>query len=152
MADQNHQKKAETPGMGSRGVTRPMAEKEMKKGKDDGEDNGMDRMKMLHMHHKQTLWIYWLLILLGAWLVVSPFSFDYGKDIMQPSGGRSVWLSDAMRVQIMQWSDIICGLLLMFFGWRSLTPNRPISLWIACFVGIWLNFAPVILGTQCLYL
>ena len=139
-------------GMGGRGVTRPMAEKQVKGHSHDNEDQensgdhggGMDRKKMLHMHHKQTLWIYWLLIMLGAWLVISPLTFDYSKDIVQASGGRSIWLSDSMRVLIMKWSDIISGLLLMIFGWRSLTPNRPISLWIACFIGIWLNFAPVI--------
>jgi hypothetical protein len=26
----------------------------------------------------------------------------------------------------------------------SLTPNRPVSLWICCFVGVWLTFAPVL--------
>ncbi|MEE2772525.1 MAG: vitamin K epoxide reductase, partial [Bacteroidota bacterium] len=134
----------ENGGMASRGVTRPMAEKEVTgHSHDHGDDKGgMDRMKMLYMHHKQTLWIYWMLIILGAWLVISPFTFDYGKDIVQPSGGRSLWISDSMRVLVMKWSDIISGLLLMFFGWRSLTPNRPVSLWIACFIGIWLNLAP----------
>jgi hypothetical protein len=128
-------------GMASRGVSRPMSNHNSK---DKDKDGGMDRMKMLHMHHKQTLWIYWTIILLGIWMLSSPFTFDYGKNIVQPSGGRSIWLTDAMRVSFMEWSDIISGLLLVFFGWRSLTPNRPISLWIACFVGIWLNFAPVI--------
>ncbi len=144
---ENSEKNAEGPGMGSRGVTRPMAEKEMKAQNQDHGGGMMDkkqRMQMLKMHHKQTLWVYWLIILLGFWLVIAPLTFDYGNNIAQPSGGRSLWLSDAMRVNIMYWNDIICGLLLMIFGWRSLTPNRPISLWAACFIGIWLNFAPVI--------
>lgn len=141
----DHDGENHSSGMASRGVTRPMAEKEVKgHSHDDGDNGGMDRMKMLHMHHKQTLWVYWMLIILGAWLVISPFTFDYGKEIVQPSGGRDLWISDSMRVLVMKWSDIISGLLLMFFGWRSLTPNRPISLWIACFIGIWLNFAPVV--------
>lgn len=141
------EKGMEEPGMGSRGVSRPMAEKEVKNQGHDHGGGGMDkeqRMQMLKMHHKQTLWVYWLIILLGFWLVIAPLTFDYGSNIAQPSGGRSIWLSDMMRVNIMYWNDIICGLLLMIFGWRSLTPNRPISMWIACFVGIWLNFAPVI--------
>ncbi|MEX0968457.1 MAG: vitamin K epoxide reductase family protein [Bacteroidia bacterium] len=126
-------------GMDKRGVTRPMM------GHDSHGDKGsMDRMKMLHMHHKQTLWVYWAIILLGVWLVLSPLTFSYGKDVVQPPGGRLLWLSDDMRIALMEWSDIICGLLLIFFGWRSLTPNRPITLWIACFIGIWLNFAPLL--------
>jgi uncharacterized membrane protein len=44
----------------------------------------------------------------------------------------------------MTFSDLVCGVLLLAFGWRSLTPNRPISLWLCCFVGVWLTFAPVV--------
>jgi len=43
----------------------------------------------------------------------------------------------------MTWSDVISGFLLVVFGWRMLTPNRPISGWICCFVGIWMTFAPL---------
>ncbi len=134
--------------MEKRGVSRPGAEKETKKHQKKMMQNGeMDtekRREMLHMHHMQTLWIYWMLVILGVWLVLSPLTFDYGKNIVMPSGGRSIWLSDAGRIAAMKWSDIISGIILIFFGWRSLLPNRPISLWIACFTGIWITFAPVI--------
>ncbi|MGA9326943.1 MAG: vitamin K epoxide reductase family protein [Salegentibacter sp.] len=125
-------------GVTSRGVTRPQMDS------DQNDHQEMDRMKMLRKHHKKTLWVYWMIVMLGIWLILSPLTFDYGKDIVAPSGGRSIWLSDAMRVSFMQWSDIISGILLIFFGWRSLTPNRPVSMWIACFIGIWLNLAPII--------
>ncbi len=123
-------------GMGKRGVSRPMSH-------DDGHHK-MDREKMLHSHHEQTLWIYWTIILLGFWLLVSPLTFSYGKNIVQPSGGRELWLNDDMRVLLMQISDMLSGFLLIMLGWRSLRPNRPVSLWIACFIGIWLNMAPII--------
>jgi uncharacterized membrane protein len=103
-----------------------------------------DRRQMLHMHHRQTLWVYWLVVMLGFWVLLSPLTFDYGKNPVLPSGGRSVWLSLDARVLAMEWSDILSGLLLIFFGWRSLTPNRPISLWLCCFVGVWLSMAPLI--------
>ena len=103
-----------------------------------------DRLEMLKMHHQQTLWIYWTLILLGVWVVLSPVTFGYDKALVEPSGGRQVWLPLEARVQAMIWSDMMSGLALIFFGWRSLTPNRPISLWICCFVGIWLNTAPLL--------
>jgi hypothetical protein len=96
------------------------------------------------MHHKKTLWIYWTIIILGIWMLMMPATFDYGKNIVTPAGDRSVWLTDAMRVKFMTWSDIISGFGLIVFGWRGLTPNRPVSLWICCFIGIWLNLAPVI--------
>jgi uncharacterized membrane protein len=41
-------------------------------------------------------------------------------------------------------SDLCSGLLLLIFGWRALKPNRPVSLWICCFIGIWITFAPVL--------
>jgi hypothetical protein len=146
--DQNKQNGG---GMGKRGVTRP--EMSMEKGhqQDDkkGHDSGMmmgndQRKEMLHMHHMQTLWIYWTLVMLGIWMVASPLTFDYGKNVVEPSGGRDVWLSMGGRIAAMQWSDIISGLLLIFFGWRSLTPNRPYSVWICCFIGIWISMAPLI--------
>lgn len=156
-AEEAHAK--ESSGMGSRGVTRPMSEMKMKGDSQkhdsphqhhhhqDGGHHGMSmeqRREMLHMHHMQTLWIYWTIILLGVWMVVSPLTFDYGKNPVQPGGGREVWLPLAERITAMKWSDIISGALLILFGWRSLSPNRPYSMWICCFVGIWISMAPLI--------
>ena len=101
-------------------------------------------MEMLRLHHEQTLWVYWLLILLGFWLVLNPLTFSYSQGTVEPSGGRDVWLTLGDRAAVMTWSDILSGLVLVVFGWRSLRPNRPVSLWICCFVGIWLTMAPVV--------
>ncbi|MEK6480443.1 vitamin K epoxide reductase family protein [Catalinimonas sp. 4WD22] len=139
-------------GMGSRGVVRPMDMHQNNNNHQNHEDGDhehhkMDqeqRLQMLHMHHQQTLWIYWMLVLLGFWLVLSPLTFSYGSGTVEPSGGREVWLSLSQRITVLKWSDIISGLLLIFFGWRSLTPNRPVSLWLCCFIGVWLNIAPVL--------
>ncbi len=153
-----HQKKHQHGGMGQRGVTRPMSEHHSMKeqggkgGHQEGQGHEMhdhtmskdQRMQMLHMHHMQTLWIYWLLVILGVWLVLSPLTFSYAKATVAPSGGREVWLTLQQRISFMTWSDIISGLLLIFFGWRTLTPNRPVSLWICCFIGIWLSLAPLL--------
>lgn len=125
--------------MGNRGVARPMQH--------DGDGKMMsmdDRMQMLNMHHQQTLWVYWMIIILGVWTILSPLTFSYNVSIVAPSGGRSLWLSDAQRVAYMKWSDVISGALLVVFGIRSLLPNRPISLWICCFIGVWMSIAPVL--------
>ncbi len=149
----------EQGGMGMRGVTRIMAEMEMMKGSSQHKDEekkqdhqhhdshkmGHDqRLEMLHMHHMQTLWVYWMLIILGIWMILSPLTFSYAKSTVDPSGGRDLWLTLEQRISFMTWSDIISGILLIFFGWRSLTPNRPVSIWLACFVGIWISMAPLI--------
>jgi uncharacterized membrane protein len=84
-------------------------------------------------------------------MIVSPWTLGHQNAELwvDPSGGRGAWFSDqthtALRAQLMVWSDIIAGLALLVFGWRSLTPNRPISLWAACGVGVWLTLAPVVL-------
>lgn len=155
--------------MGSRGVTRPMAEMEMQNnhsssghashsasGEASGHDHHMsheDRLSMLKMHHRQTLWVYWTLPLLGIWMLVAPWTFGYlNEDLwVDPSGGRGPWFADSpdaelseLRAWLMTISDSVCGLLLMIFGWRSLTPNRPISLWACCFVGVWMTLAPTL--------
>ncbi len=123
------------PDMQNRGVTRP----EMKK-----ENGGMDKFEMLVTHHHKTQWIYFTIVLLGFWMVFFPLTFDYMIGTTSPPAGREVWLSLEARAAILKWSDIFSGLLLIVLGFRALKPNRPLELWIACFIGIWLNAAPLI--------
>jgi uncharacterized membrane protein len=127
--------------MGERGVTRmahgdhPMSE--------------ADREHMRAEHHKKTLWVWWTLVLLGLWMVVAPLTLDYGRSPAVPPGpggvgARELPLSLETRVAAMYWSDLLSGVLLVIFGWRTLTPGRPVSKWLACFVGVWLQFAPLV--------
>lgn len=126
--------------MAKRGVTRPQMEMES----GHHEMNSDERRQMNVVHHRQTLWVWWTVILLGVWMVAAPATFGYGADPAGPAGGLTAPLSLKARVQGMIWSDVISGLLLVILGWRALTPGRPKSQWAACFVGIWLNFAPLI--------
>ena len=103
-----------------------------------------ERQRMAMTHHTQTLWIYWLLVILGLWMTLSPLTFAYDISFTQPAGGRTLWLTNNQRILYSKWSDIVSGLLLLFFGFRSLTMNRPISRWICCFIGVWLNIAPIL--------
>lgn len=144
--------------MGLRGVTRPMAEQEARGGHKEQVDHGHgghhmgreDRLAMLRGHHENTLWVPWTVLLLGLWVLAAPVTFGYfNPDLwVDPSGGRGAWLSDRPHTELRAWlmtgSDVISGLLLLVFGWRTLTPDRPISWWICCLVGVWLTFAPVL--------
>ncbi|MEZ6133182.1 MAG: vitamin K epoxide reductase family protein [Planctomycetaceae bacterium] len=109
------------------------------------------RLKMLRQHHQKTLWIYWTLVVLGLWTAVAPMTFGYlNPDIwVDPAGGRGVWFSDQthtrLRAILMTVSDVASGIALTLFGWRTLTPNRPKSLWACCGIGLWLTMAPVLL-------
>ncbi len=138
-------------GMGKRGVTRPMAMHGKGDGKmEHGEPYSDARYKMLRMHHKQTLWVYWCLIGLGVWMLAAPFSLGYLNPMnwVDPSGGRGVWFGDGLHTELRAWlmtaNDLLAGVLLIFFGWRALKPDRPMSLWGACFVGAAINVAPVL--------
>jgi hypothetical protein len=117
----------------------------------DGRDQRDDEESSLERHHRLTIWIPWTVALIGVWMVTAPFTFGHLTEALwtQPSGGRGVWFSDAthdeLRAQLITWSDVVSGVLLIGLGWRMLKPDRPIAWWSACFVGIWLVFAPVVL-------
>lgn len=104
----------------------------------------MNRLFMMNHHHEQTLWIYWSLIMLGFWLIMTPLTFNYDIGVVSPSGGREVWLDLPTRIACMKNSDMISGFLLTLLGFRSLKANHPVSLWISCFIGVWLSFAPIL--------
>ena len=52
-------------GMVERGVTRPMARRHLTE-----HGGGMDRDEMLEQHHKAPLWVWWTVMLLGAWVLM----------------------------------------------------------------------------------
>lgn len=102
-------------------------------------------MKKMHSTHQaQYLWVYWMIVILGIWMVFSPLSFDYAKSNANPAGDREIWLSLNNRILACQLSDLIGGCLLTILGSRSLRSNRPFSLWACCFIGIWISFSPLI--------
>ncbi len=45
----------------------------------------------------------------------------------------------------MAWSNVLSGLALAVLGWRMLRRGRPVAWWLACGVGVWLVFAPIVL-------
>jgi uncharacterized membrane protein len=138
-----------------RGVTRPMARQavddELEQAQQHSDSGMPERTDRLRAHQRQVLWIPWTLVLLGFWQLLAPLTFGYGNPELwaTPSGGRGVWFSDdlmtALRASLMTWSAVVSGLLLVVLGWRALGPDRPVAWWGACFVGIWLVFAPVVL-------
>ncbi len=102
-----------------------------------------DRMEMMKKHHRQTLWVWWSIILLGVWLMTFPATFGYAVGVVEPAGGRWLPFSLSTRIAAMTISDLASGFLLIALGWRCLTPGRAVSRWLACFVGIWLQWAPL---------
>ncbi len=64
------------------------------------------------------------LLALGAWLIISPFMFDYGSVPLR-------------------WSDIISGLLVMTFGAIAFHTGRIWATVANMLVGLWIVFAPL---------
>ncbi|MCB0188093.1 MAG: hypothetical protein KDE31_27685, partial [Caldilineaceae bacterium] len=141
-------------GMGQRGVTRmAMGDRDDSTNghsgdHDDAPDHGAmtdaARRAQQVKHHEQTLWVYWTIILLGAWMIAGAVTFGYQNGVVEVAGDRWLPWALATRQRLMFWSDIGSGLLLMLFGWLSLNPFRPKALWAACLVGVWMNFAPLL--------
>ena len=72
-----------------------------------------------------TIWTRYTLIWLGFWLLASHVSLGYG------------WTELGL-------SDCVSGFLLIAFGALSLSNRRIWSPWAACFVGVWLQAAPLL--------
>lgn len=134
--------------MAKRGVTRP----QMHRHKDDGGDTEMShqqRLEMQQKHHEQTLWVPLTIIMLGVWLLSTPITFGYGSGVGEAiarSAERNMFGWGVIeRALAMAWSDTISGLLLIALGslW-FIAPRYAVVPWAACFVGIWLQFAPLI--------
>jgi len=124
-----------------------------------GEKEGMnpdEHHKMMRHHveamrqmHLEMIWVHFLNILLGAWLVTSPFVFgtfdqtSFPEAILRVTHERGLW-DPAWRSTALAWSDIASGLLVMFFGALSLSQRFSWAQWITTLVGIWLLFAPLV--------
>jgi hypothetical protein len=86
-----------------------------------------DHLEMTRQMREKWLWTNFTVISLGLWLITSPFTFGY-------SSGR------------MAWNDVISGVLLAAFAGLALFPRYDFwGRWGACFVGVWLQFAPLVL-------
>lgn len=85
-----------------------------------------DHLEMVRQMREKWLWTNVTVMMLGLWLVTSPFTFAYA--------------SGAMR-----WSDVASGALLGLAAGAALWPRWDfLGRWGACFVGLWLQFAPLV--------
>lgn len=83
-----------------------------------------EQKKMILSSHVKIIWTHLTIVILGVFLITSPFTFGY-------------------KSSQMMYSDIISGTLLIIFGFLSANPYRLWAPWGSCFTGIWLLFAPV---------
>lgn len=76
-------------------------------------------------HHRSILWMHFVNVYLGAWLILNPATFIYDNFAMVVN-------------------DVVCGTLILIFSFLSFHPARLWAPWAVAFTGMWLTVAPVI--------
>jgi len=109
-----------------------------------------DHMAAMDADGRKTRWAHYANIGLGAWLAASPLVYDAATSNTVAASVRAVTLDRGLapiewRADLLMASDIASGTLLVLFGLLSLSKRTAwFGQWAACFVGIWLLFAPLL--------
>ncbi|HEX4511398.1 MAG TPA: NAD(P)-dependent oxidoreductase, partial [Burkholderiaceae bacterium] len=108
-----------------------------------------DMAASMRAAHFDMLWVHWLNLLLGAWLVASPFAFGSFDTTQFSAAVHHVTLDrhladPVLRNQFLGRSDIASGLLVMVFAALSMAPRYSWAQWGNAAVGTWLLFAPLV--------
>lgn len=117
------------------------------------DQSAMDQhMRQMRRQHFQLLWVHYLNMALGAWLLASPFVFgsfgahEFGEAVWQVTRDRHL-ADPALRSQWMAWSDVLSGLAIMLFSALSLSTRHKWAQWANTAVGLWLLAAPLLFWT-----
>ena len=107
-----------------------------------------DHARMLQDMHQSTIWALFINIMFGVWLIAAPFMLGYFTDAAGADAARVTAVrglaSVLARNQMMAWSDIISGCLIVVFGFLSLSRRFSWAQWATAAVGFWLLFAPLV--------
>lgn len=113
-----------------------------------------DDQQMLVDEHLSTLWPHFVNLLLGLWLITSPFALGYLSAHTPDPGIVRVMVdrglaSPESRNLLMTWSDVVSGVLIVIFSMLSISPTRRFSWaqWANATVGFWLLLAPLVFWT-----
>jgi uncharacterized membrane protein len=109
---------------------------------------------MMVEDHRKMLWPHYLAMMLGFWLLTSPFTLGYMSNFAPDANQLRVMAERGLpafelRNLLMTWSDVISGLLVIVFSALSANAWRrfPWAQWANAFVGVWLLFAPLVFWT-----
>jgi nucleoside-diphosphate-sugar epimerase len=109
---------------------------------------------MMVEDHRKMLWPHYFNLMLGFWLLTSPFTLGYMSDFAPDTNQLRVMVerglpSFELRNLLMTWSDVISGILVIVFSMLSADAWRrnPWAQWANAFVGLWLLFAPLLFWT-----
>jgi nucleoside-diphosphate-sugar epimerase/uncharacterized membrane protein len=109
---------------------------------------------MMVEDHRKMLWPHYLNLMLGFWLLTSPFTLGYMSNFVPDANQLRVMAerglpSFELRNLLMTWSDVISGILVIVFSILSANAWRryPWAQWANAFIGLWLLFAPLLFWT-----
>lgn len=115
---------------------------------------GHDHARMMLEEHRNMLWPHYVNLILGLWLITSPFALGYMSDYVPDANVLRVMQernlsSFEFRNLAMTWSEVISGLLIVVFSVLSASPSRRYSWaqWANASIGFWLLFAPLVFWT-----
>ena len=104
----------------------------------------------MRAHRTMTLWAHYANLLLGVWLITSPFvlgylSFDWtpSSQVLQITAERGL-APPEIRNQWLAASDVISGALIVVFAALSLSGRFGWAQWANTLVGVWLLCAPLV--------
>lgn len=100
------------------------------------------------------LWVHYVNLMLGMWLITGPFALGYLSSYTPDANQLRVMAerglaAPELRNLWMAWSDIASGALIVLFSALSASPSRrfPWAQWANAAVGFWLLFAPLVFWT-----
>ena len=116
--------------------------------------SGHDHDEMMRKDHRSMLWPHYANIVLGFWLIASPFALGYMSDYVPDANVLRVMEERGLpsfefRNLAMTWSDVVSGVLIVIFSTLSASPSRRYSWsqWANAVVAFWLLFAPLVFWT-----
>ena len=121
---------------------------------DQGGEHADEHPDMMLEDHRKMLWPHYLNMMLGLWLLTSPFTLGYMSNFVPDANQLRVMVerglpSFELRNLLMTWSDVISGSLLVIFSALSANASRrfPWAQWANAALGFWLLFAPLVFWT-----
>ena len=115
---------------------------------------GGEQPDMMVDDHRKLLWPHYLALMLGFWLLTSPFTLGYMSNFVPDANQLRVMAERGLpafelRNLLMTWSDVVSGILVIVFSALSANAWRryPWAQWANAFVGLWLLFAPLVFWT-----
>jgi nucleoside-diphosphate-sugar epimerase/uncharacterized membrane protein len=116
--------------------------------------HGGEQPDMMVEDHRKMLWPHYLNLMLGFWLLTSPFTLGYMSNFVPDANQLRVMAERGLpafelRNLLMTWSDVISGILVIVFSALSADAWRrnPWAQWANAAVGLWLLFAPLVFWT-----